>query len=296
MVILHDYTMNRHNLATTCLLLLGTLISLHSCINNPKSLAAENTAPADVKTVADKTSPSAARASNKTVTFPYNGSQVTYGVIISAKTGRQWLDRNLGATRVATTYNDHLAYGDLFQWGRAADGHQLIRWSAADTGSPLNGATAKQSTTGTPDHDLFIRSGLSPFDWLSRQDHSLWQFPAYANNPCPNGWHIPTDAEWRAEFDGNLDSAAVSATDAFIRLKLTTTGLRTLSAATLFGNGMATSYGVGGSGYYWSSSPAYDYFVDALIIYRDKPAGETVSHSISLRGDGYACRCINNGQ
>ncbi len=57
MVILHDYTMNRHNLATTACYCQAPSISLHSCINNPKSLAAENTAPADVKTVADKTSP-----------------------------------------------------------------------------------------------------------------------------------------------------------------------------------------------------------------------------------------------
>ncbi len=114
--------------------------------------------------------------------------------------------------------------------------------------------------------------------------------------PCPNGWHIPTDAEWRAEFDGNLDSAAVSATDAFIRLKLTTTGLRTLSAATLFGNGMANILRRGRLRILLEQLAGIRLTVDALIIYRDKPAGETVSHWHKPAGDGYACRCINNGQ
>jgi len=54
------------------------------------------------------------------VTFNYAGSQVTYGKVLSAN-NRCWLDRNLGATRVATSSTDTQAYGDLFQWGRAAD-------------------------------------------------------------------------------------------------------------------------------------------------------------------------------
>jgi hypothetical protein len=33
-----------------------------------------------------------------------------------------WLDRNLGATQVATKVDDSAAYGDYYQWGRAKDG------------------------------------------------------------------------------------------------------------------------------------------------------------------------------
>lgn len=32
-------------------------------------------------------------------------------------TGKIWMDRNLGATRAATSSTDALAYGDLYQWG-----------------------------------------------------------------------------------------------------------------------------------------------------------------------------------
>jgi hypothetical protein len=39
------------------------------------------------------------------------------------------MDRNLGASQVATSSTDPASYGDLYQWGRPADGHQ-IRTSA----------------------------------------------------------------------------------------------------------------------------------------------------------------------
>jgi hypothetical protein len=32
-------------------------------------------------------------------------------------TGRIWMDRNLGASRAATSPTDSEAYGDLYQWG-----------------------------------------------------------------------------------------------------------------------------------------------------------------------------------
>ena len=43
---------------------------------------------------------------------------LTYGLITSPNTGRVWLDRNLGATKVAESSTDSGAYGDYYQWGR----------------------------------------------------------------------------------------------------------------------------------------------------------------------------------
>ena len=60
--------------------------------------------------------------------------------VYSPKTGKTWMDRNLGASRAATSSKDSEAYGDLYQWGRAADGHQK-RNSAT---------TRKLSSTDTP--------------------------------------------------------------------------------------------------------------------------------------------------
>src|SRR5687767_462877 len=70
------------------------------------------------------------------VTFIYNGQDVTYQVVkqeyirdangdtLDMPVEKLWLDRNLGASRAATFFNDSLAAGDLFQWGRLDDGHQ----------------------------------------------------------------------------------------------------------------------------------------------------------------------------
>lgn len=52
--------------------------------------------------------------------FPFS---LPKGLVMS-KTGRIWMDKNLGATRVATSPTDSASFGFYFQWGRGADGHQ----------------------------------------------------------------------------------------------------------------------------------------------------------------------------
>ena len=54
-----------------------------------------------------------------------NPPTVTVTSVTNPTTGRVWMDRNLGATQVATSRTDAAAYGDLYQWGRGTDGHQL---------------------------------------------------------------------------------------------------------------------------------------------------------------------------
>src|SRR6056297_394486 len=46
------------------------------------------------------------------------------GDVYNPTTGKIWMDKNLGASQVATASDDEDAYGDLYQWGRAADGHE----------------------------------------------------------------------------------------------------------------------------------------------------------------------------
>jgi hypothetical protein len=43
-------------------------------------------------------------------------------MILSEKTGRIWLDRNLGASEVCKTITDSNCYGDPYQWNEAKDG------------------------------------------------------------------------------------------------------------------------------------------------------------------------------
>lgn len=121
------------------------------------------------------------------VTFVYRGEEVTYGSLEHG--GLCWLDRNLGASQVPTANNDPLGYGDLFQFGRLDDGHQDRQ---SETTSTL-------SNTDVPGHDDFITNSEDPFDWRSPQNDELWQGVNGINNPCPEGWRLPTQSELEAE-------------------------------------------------------------------------------------------------
>jgi uncharacterized protein (TIGR02145 family) len=159
--------------------------------------------------------------SGKIVTKPWS-----YGTVTTA-TGRIWLDRNLGASRVATSSTDASAYGDYYQWGRPADGHQTKYL----TNNNSSGFTNTKSSSSVPSTDLWIVPTDASNDWLITPDNSLWTGANPATNPCPTGFRIPTEAEWSAE-----NIANVTATFQTNGLKLTLPG-------------MLTNFGSGGASY-----------------------------------------------
>jgi type II secretion system protein G len=201
------------------------------------------------------------------VTFTYNGGSVTYNS--TSTTGDKcWLDRNLGATQVATAYNDSNAYGDLFQWGRLDDGHQVRN----------SGTTATLSDSSNPGHSNFITASGSPYDWVSPQIDNLWQGVSGTNNPCPSGWRVPTETEWDAEraswSQQNYNGAFASP------LKLTATGYRHRGAAIVLD--------ADSGGYYWSSAVSS---ANARYLYLD--GGSTFVNG-NYRAYGYSIRCVRD--
>ena len=156
------------------------------------------------------------------------------GEVKNPITGKVWMDRNLGASQVATSSTDTASYGGLFQWGRAADGHEIR----------TSGTTATLSTTDTPGHGDFITTESSPYDWRNQQNHNLWQGGSGTNNPCPSGYRLPTEAEWAAERTSWISSNTAGAFASPLKLPLA--GSRGQS------NGSLNT--VGGSGNYWSST------------------------------------------
>jgi len=153
--------------------------------------------------------------------------------VINPATGKTWMDRNLGASRAATSSNDSAAYGDLYQWGRRADGHQC-RNSAT---------TTTLSSTDKPVHGNFILAPGSPFDWRSPQNDNLWQGVNGDNNPCPSGYRIPTTAELSAE---RASWATQNIAGAFA------SPLKLPKAGTRYANG-SVNYGDSTIGLYWTS-------------------------------------------
>ncbi len=127
-------------------------------------------------------------------TFSHGDEHVTYGTI--ERGGLCWMDRHLGAEPMpfvpvsdASNGADPRLFGDLYQWGRLTDGHQN-RESAT---------TYTLSETDVPGHDYFIIINNSPYDWRVTQNNDLWQGEEGINNPCPEGWRVPTDEELTAE-------------------------------------------------------------------------------------------------
>lgn len=174
------------------------------------------------------------------VTFDYNGQEVTYGTVESS--GRCWLDRNLGADPLpfdpdnATGNTDERLYGDLFQWGRADEGHQL----RGNTDHHNGQATTPVPNTGGDWDGKFIKGS----DWLETQNDDLWQGGENDNNPCPPGWRVPTEAEWEAERDSWDTNNAAGAFASPLKLPLA--GRRGSSNGSLLN--------VGTFGRYWSST------------------------------------------
>jgi uncharacterized protein (TIGR02145 family) len=144
------------------------------------------------------------------------------------------MDRNLGASQVATSSTDANSYGDLYQWGRGSDGHQC-RNSAT---------TATLSSGDDPGNGDFILTSSSPNDWRSPQNTNLWQGVNGVNNPCPSLYRLPTDAEMIAEVSSWSSNNAAGAFAS--PLKLPVAGFRNNSSDQLIN--------VGARGFFWSST------------------------------------------
>jgi uncharacterized protein (TIGR02145 family) len=205
---------------------------------------------------------------------PQWGPLVSSTDVINSTTGKVWMDRNLGASQVATSSTDAAAYGDLYQWGRSADGHEH-RNSAIHNGDVLG---FPSTATESGDWDgKFILSGVnSPFDWLSSYNHDLWQGVGGTNNPCPSSYRLPTNAEWAAEIatwnsqdnDGAFNSL----------LKLPVAGFRS--------NQHGGIVNAGSNGRYWSSN--VDVNESKILYFNDSDANV----SSTYRASGYSVRCI----
>jgi hypothetical protein len=212
----------------------------------------------------------AAGSNGQTLTF-YNGAPVWIGTFsnvntVVSPTGRIWMDRNLGASQVATSSTDAASFGDLYQWGRGPDGHQIRTSATTSTLSPYD----------QPGVSAFITTGGG--DWRSPQNVNLWQGVSGVNNPCPTGFRIPTDTEWEAErLSWGVNSGAGALASP---LKLPLAGNRVSTNGVL---NMVDSWGQ-----YWSSTVAGTRSRD-LFIYS---SGATMDSP--PRSQGLSVRCIKD--
>ena len=168
----------------------------------------------------------------------FNG--LTYALVTSPDTGKVWLDRNLGARQVCTSSTDAACFGDLYQWGRAKDGHE----------SRTSGTTETLASSITPATSMFIIEKVSPWDWTSIDSSNASRIDAWANGGandiCPAGFSVPTGAELTAELAVGKVAATTNAKAFSSFLRIPAAGYRK------YENGSVSS--VGSGAYLWSRS------------------------------------------
>ena len=210
-----------------------------------------------------------------------------YMPVTNPTTGKTWLNNNLGAsyanvnsptfdlTQQATTSRDHNAYGSLFQWGRKADGHELITWTDSFTGTAVNGSTSTLSDS--PTDALFITGT----DWRLTPNDTLWDGEAAVNSVCPVGYRVPT----RSELDEERSSWGIqNAAGA-----LAGTLVFPMVAYHRYTDGILRT--IGGGGWYWSSD------IDATTTYPGVLYFSTSTANMYdgwVRGYGFSVRCIKD--
>jgi uncharacterized protein (TIGR02145 family) len=239
--------------------------------------------------------------------------------------------------------------GDFYQWGRIADGHQNTVWSkdATHYNTILPYGTTLANTSdvvvrGTPDYDsnLQIKDTEdvyygkfieNPNNWhTSTANDSLWGNGTYDreydpanlsawstkgrnNNPCPEGWRIPSRWNfWDISFGTGVntpsDSNMIHAKNNIWECRNTSSGgskaiggaiITNKKGGKIFlpflgyrhGNTGVLTF-LGDNGYYWSSTRSH---VPAQAYYLGFTSGSFVnagSGLVSTKSYGQCVRCV----
>ena len=200
-----------------------------------------------------------------------------FNTIKSDITVKYWMDRNLGATQVATGSDDVLSYGYLYQWGRGNDGHEL---KSSETSTTQQGANTNVN---------FISGNK---DWLATKDNFRWigqdGVAKGAYDPCPTKFRLPTDRELRAEIE-DYHTRGNDQHNLIDNLKFTLAGRRNY----LSGEKELESL----HGYYWTSTFDTDFYPDytrGIMVQAetDLPVNFTAKTNLWERAFGFSVRCI----
>ncbi|MBE8189699.1 MAG: hypothetical protein HAW58_02260 [Candidatus Thioglobus sp.] len=237
---------------------LFTLSTTNQVVNLPAGIKSYFLVTAIVNTVESNTNSQQAVATANAQIF----------ATVSGNGNTVWMDRNLGAERVATSFTDSDAFSDYYQWGRASDGHQLL--NSATTGTPASNIT--------PNNAQFFVSG-SMGDWTASgvDNNGVLRAAVWGSidgsGICPTGFRVPLIAELTASAAGGFTSS----------LKLPAGGYR---------SGVGTGYNsITLSGAYWSNTVGANTTQSQYLIV--EPNGNAFA-SDDNHIEGNSIRCIRD--
>jgi uncharacterized protein (TIGR02145 family) len=216
-------------------------------------------------------------------------------------------------------------YGDLYQWGRTADGHQKRNATTIDysySGSfDANGQIPASSTSHYSKFIFATPYNAQQGDWRIPRDQDLWDVSIYpTNNPCPVGWRVPTNVELFSIIDGRTGSGnsyyfnfGTSWTNLpsgnKVRwhsggtngMEFTPDGTTTTLFLPAAGRHNSTGHLVvafsGTIGIYWTSKAAEthsSYHLNFTCSSGADPGPIAISSGASMRAMGYSVRCVAN--
>jgi uncharacterized protein (TIGR02145 family) len=231
----------------------------------------------------------------------YNGTEWTNmdgtrncGAYTTAGPWKQFMCHNLGVNTALSPFNyaDGAINGDLYQWGRPADGHQ--------SRTPLSGSVNTQATNNnaTAPSTVIAKFILGFNDWRSQETNTLWgdgtsgaNTVKAVNDPCPLGFKVPSQAQWGSIFTGGTASGAPATATANL-WTWTGNGYTVGSSLYLPAAGTRSSgltiLGLGLIGNYWSST------VNGSLAYSlTFNSGDVNPGANYIRRLGFSVRCIS---
>ena len=257
-------------------------------------------------------------SSNPTLSDSHTTDGSGLGTFVSYITGliayTQYYVRAYATNSVGTAYGNEISFTTLqpFQCGETINysgqtyntveiGTQCWLKENLNVGTMIPGS---QSQTGAPPIEKYcynddpancnIYGGLYQWDEMM-----LGSTLPGVQGICPDGWHIPTDAEWTilTTFLGGLSVAGGKMKEeGYVHWSFPNTGATNISGFTALPGG----YNVSGSfvylttmGYFWSStehsSPNTTAWTRVLVH-----NNEDVNHNFFFKTMGQSCRCLKN--
>ena len=197
-------------------------------------------------------------------------------------------------------HNTDYPYGKLYQWGRKY-GQGYDDYYTSDASYPsvdnlVEGPVMPSVGQAEENQDKFYYFSLSPYDWSKVRNDQMWNGGTEsspvktANDPCPEGWRVPTYAELD-QLRRNRSSWTTFESQKgyyFSGEYITIDGNPQIffpAAGTRDDDGNADDRGYYGC--YWSSSPSGHFSYPLSFV----SGGVNLSFSLR-RACGYSVRCV----